>query len=152
MKRNLPVSGLIRRSAKWALALIFFCSTATAADLIVIANKNVPLEQVDRTELRAIYALRKRLWSDGTPVETYTLPGGSPLQQTFAKQVLHLYPYQLKLLWNRAVFSGIGRAPTEVDNEAEMLKAIATTAGAIGYISPRDELPEGVKILRGAKQ
>ena len=60
--------------------------------------------------------------------------------------VLGLHPHQLRLAWDRAVFSGTGQAPNEVDDETEMLEAIVSTPGSIGYIQ-QSSLNDQVRVL-----
>lgn len=64
----------------------------------------------------------------------------------FSKKILGVYPHQLRLAWDRAVFSGTGQAPNEVDDETEMLEAIASTPGSIGYIQ-QSSLNDQVRVL-----
>lgn len=123
------------------------CGSAAAAEAVV--NTQVPEQQVSTGDLRAIFTLRKRAWRDGTPIKLFVLPDNNELHQKFAKQQLRLYPYQLRQIWDRAVFSGTGSAPTLVRDTEEMLKAVGETPGAIGYAESAD-LPAGVRPAAGA--
>ncbi len=141
---------VLRLRALWLVACGLVCALpggAIAAEAVV--NAQVEEQKISTGELRAIFTLRKRAWKDGTPVRVFVLPDSDPLHQKFAKQQLRLYPYQLRLLWDRAVFSGTGNAPTLVGNEQEMLKAVGETAGAIGY-AENPSLPPQVRAAGGA--
>ena len=131
------------RSLLCLLALAAVCQPSMAARAIVNAVQP-DNEIVDRADLRAIFTLRKRQWSSGAPVKVYVLPDDNEVHDDFVKQKLHLYPYQLRQIWNRLVFSGTGVAPVEVDTEAEVLQAVIDNPNAIGYVNGA-ELPTGVK-------
>ncbi len=84
--------------------------------------------------MRALFTMRLRLWPDGAPVRVFVLPDQDPTHRSFSREVLNVYSHQLRRAWDRAVFSGTGQAPTEVRDGAEMLKRVAATPGAVGYV------------------
>jgi hypothetical protein len=84
---------------------------------------------------RAVFTMRLRRWPDNTPVRVFVLPDRHPVHREFAKTVLGVFPHQLRRAWDRLVFSGTGQAPTQVEDEAEMLEWVAHTPGAVGYVS-----------------
>ena len=90
--------------------------------------------------------MRLRNWPDQTPVRVFVLRDDNPTHSLFSKQILNIYPHQLRLAWDRLVFSGTGQAPTEVSSEAEMRERVAKTPGAIGYL-PRSMINGSVRIL-----
>ena len=47
---------------------------------------------------------------------------------------MQLFPYQLDRIWHKLTFSGYGVAPIEVSSEVELVEAIKSTKGAIGYV------------------
>ncbi|OOO02786.1 MAG: hypothetical protein USCGTAYLOR_01004 [Chromatiales bacterium USCg_Taylor] len=71
-------------------------------------HSNPPL---DRGQLRAIFFVRQTKWADG---RVFVLPDRHPLNIRFAKEVLGVYPYQLRSTWDRMVYSGTGVPPTVV--------------------------------------
>lgn len=127
-----------RRRAPWRVCFGFAFAIAAslpagaqAAEAIVHAALGE--QNISTADLRAIFTLRKRAWSDGTPIKVFVLPDNDALHQEFSKQQLRLYPYQLRQIWDRAVFSGTGTAPDLVRSLEEMLEAVGKTPGAIGY-------------------
>ncbi len=119
---------------------------AGQAAVYVIHHPDLNSEDFSSANLVRIYAMQKRVWSDGTPVKVYTLPKTSPEHRAFVTGYLRMQPYQLDRLWHRTVFSGTGVMPEELHSAEEMLKRVASTPGAVGYISrsDSDELAEGV--------
>ncbi len=77
--------------------------------------------------------MRLKNWPDGTLVKVFVLPDNHDLHSRFANEVLGLYPYQLRRVWDRQIFSGTGQAPITASSEQEILDRIAATPGAIGY-------------------
>ena len=132
----------------WCLLLVgllLLSSLAPAYAARAIVNAQLSNEEIkDRTDLRAIFTLRKRLWGNGQPIKVYVLPDDAEVHQEFVRTKLHLFPYQLRHIWNRLVFSGTGVAPIELDSEAEVLEAVATDPDAIGYVNS-EELPQNEK-------
>lgn len=104
--------------------------------VVVAVNPKVVIETLSRNELRAIFAMRRRVWPDGTPIRVFVLPDDHPFHWTFCKKILRVYPYQLRRIWDRNVFSGTGPAPVEVETLGEMHRRISEVSGAIGYLSP----------------
>ncbi|MDF1688570.1 MAG: hypothetical protein P1U35_03045 [Cycloclasticus sp.] len=64
----------------------------------------------------------------------------------FSKTNLQVFPYKLRRIWDRNIYSGTGEAPTTVDTEEEMLKAISTHTGAIGYANKGNDNVRIIKI------
>ncbi|SFK72326.1 hypothetical protein [Methylophaga sulfidovorans] len=99
----------------------------------IIANAQVETTQLSKTSARAIFAMRAQEWPNGTPIKVFVLEDQNPIHSQFCKTILGMFPYQLRRIWDRQVFSGTGAAPEVVKSEQEMLDAVANTAGAIGY-------------------
>lgn len=90
--------------------------------------------------------MRLRQWQDGSPIIVFVLRDSNPLHKQFCKQVLNVFPHQMRRSWNKLVFSGTGQAPVTVASKEEMVDKIASTPGAIGYLSGED-ITEDIKIL-----
>jgi len=122
---------------KTIVFIIFLCNTtisvAYATDIVV--NVSVPEYKVSLNKTRAIFTMRQRFWPNGEKIKVFTLADEHPLHQVFTKTNLHMFPHQLRRVWDRIVFSGIGRVPIVVSGEEEMLEKVANTPNAIGYLS-----------------
>lgn len=90
--------------------------------------------QFTREELREIFFERRTRWPDGNPLRVYVLPDQHPIHIRFSKEVLGVYPYQLRSAWDRMVYSGTGTPPVVVESLEQMQEQIRQTPGAIGYI------------------
>jgi hypothetical protein len=89
---------------------------------------------LSQEQLREIFFVRQSKWRDGTPIRVFVLPDDHPLHIRFAKELLGVYPYQLRSAWDRMLFAGTGVPPTVVDSVEEMRRRVNETRGAIGYL------------------
>jgi ABC-type phosphate transport system substrate-binding protein len=130
------------------LLVMLTCTNAIAreAPLFLVANPDVATRWLNRDTTRAIFAMRQRTWPDGQAVRVYVLNNSDPVHARFTKEKLAVYPHQLQLAWDRMVFSGTGQAPNRVADQAEMLKHVATTPGAIGYLE-REYLDDSIQVI-----
>ena len=100
----------------------------------IVTHPEVNETNVSVNVLRAIFSMRMRTWPDGSLIKVFVLPDNDDLHHLFAKEQLNVFPYQLRLAWDRLVFSGTGQAPISVSSNEEMMAKIASTPGAIGYL------------------
>lgn len=128
------------------LILLLLFSLPLSATTILV-HSSVPIESLTQAQLRSIFTMRQTQWPDGSPIKVFTLPDSDPLHQHFSRKLLHLFPYQLNMIWDRLSFSGTGTRPKLVDDELMMLQQLRMTPGSIGYGS-RAVKDQSVKELR----
>ena len=58
-----------------------------------------------------------------------------------------MFPYQLRNVWDRLVFSGAGQSPHVVNTLEEMYEQVSSTPGAIGYTTQDVEGGRNVGLL-----
>lgn len=104
----------------------------------VIAHPSVSISRLSLVNAKAIFSMRQTRWPDGRRAWVFVLPDAHPVHSAFSKEILNLYPYQLRQTWDRQVYSGTGQAPMEVATEQEMINRVASTPGAIGYVRKAD--------------
>lgn len=150
---------LLPSAPRWlrVVGVVCFCAglaglSPSALGQVVIVHPSITDEAVSRSALRAIFSGRLQSLS-GQRLTVFVLDDLDPLHSSFSKEVLGVFPYQLRAAWNRAVFAGSGRAPVTVNSEQEMLRRVADTVGAVGYVSERGH-HQGVRTLdiKGAPQ
>jgi hypothetical protein len=127
----------------WALAVQFLPAQAAAAGVEVIVSPDQAGVQIDRAMLRAIFTTRMRQWPDGTPIHVFVLPDDSAIHDQFCREQLGMYPYVLRELWDRLLYTGTGLTPTVVRSETEMRARVRDTTGAIGYTPPDSAATSG---------
>ncbi len=116
--------------------LLLCCGQAAYAQesVVLIANPSIPPGSMTRETVRAIFAMRQRTLPNGEAAHVFVLPDKHPLHERFTKEILGVYPHQLRLSWDRLVFSGTGQAPNEVGSIEEMRQRVASTPGGLGYL------------------
>lgn len=124
---------------------------ADPSQVEVIVNRQVSIEGVPLRDLRAIYSMKKRYWADDQPITVYVLSNDQPLHRRFSKKRLNVFPNQLESIWYRQVYTGTGSAPETLDSIQEMIRRVASTPGAIGYLDQKNlekiKNNENIKIL-----
>lgn len=124
------------------LAVIGGRGTARAQDIVVVANQGVQISEIKESDLRAIFIGEKTKFSDGSHTVPVILKGG-PVNEVFLRKHLGESPEDFRAQWRKAVFTGQGAMPRAFDTEAALIKYVAATPGAIGYVShtlPQDKV------------
>lgn len=118
------------------LLLALWVAMPSAADgpLAPYVGQDPSNTALSHEQLREIFFVRQSKWQDGTPIRVFVLPDSHPLHVRFAKEILGVYPYQLRSAWDRMLFSGTGVPPTVVDSAEQMRRRVEETQGAIGYL------------------
>lgn len=130
------------------LSMLFAISIAWAVEPYeIVTHSGVSEKTLSKGSLRAIFGMRQYAWPDGTAVKVFVLPDDAPLHAAFSKEKLNVFPYQLRSAWDRLVFSGTGQAPETVASLDEMLARIASTPGAIGYLT-KSKIDGRVNVLQ----
>lgn len=137
----------VNRSSNWHLKRVFIYLTVTlwpfmltAQELII--NEAAPNTQISQNQARLCFTMRLPLWENNVPVKVFVLPDNHPLHRQFVKRILGLFPYQLRQVWDRQIFSGTGQAPITVATEQEMVEQVASTPGGIGYVKSGSSYPQ----------
>ena len=127
-------------------AVMLLCASAQVVALEVVTHPLNKTNNLSISTLRSIFSMRMTQWSDGTPIRVFVLGDKKVLHSEFSKQVLGVFPHQLRRAWNRQIYSGTGQAPVEVDSETEMCTMVERTPGAIGYLTEKQN-NEQVRII-----
>lgn len=130
-----------------ALIYCFLYAHNSVAHVLLITQPQTVTTELSRHSLRAMFAMRTTTWPDGSAVKVFVLEDKNSTHITFCKDILGMFPYQLRRVWDRQVFSGTGTAPTTVKSEQEMRSRVAETQGSIGYIMADDMESSSVKII-----
>jgi hypothetical protein len=115
--------------------------------MVAIAYPATSEETIPRASLRAIFGMRLQ---NGPPIRRSRFSfsaDDAPEHATFSKTVLQVFPHQLRMAWDRQVFSGQGQYPEQVASAQEMLSRVASTPGAIGYVKA-SEVNQNVRVLK----
>lgn len=142
-------AGLLGKTVRSVLTTCLLAISAMEAtsEPALIAHPSVAVDALTVNEARLFLTLRLLTWPDDTPVTVFVLPDDAPTHGEFIREALRLFPYQLRRVWDKQLFAGTGQVPTTVADEQEMLRRVAETPGALGYV--RAPAPDpGVRVLR----
>jgi ABC-type phosphate transport system substrate-binding protein len=126
-------------------AIILFAAVATQAQVAVIANKSVSEGSITSGKLGDIYSLRLKAWGNGSAIVPVTLKSDNEDAQKFFSSI-GKSSMEMKKLWMKLQLTGEGQPPVGVGSEDEVLSKVASTPGAIGFVSA-DKVNGSVKVL-----
>jgi len=101
---------------------------------VIVPASSSMADAPSREELARIYRRQKLFWADHTRIVPVNLPADHPLRRSFSRLVLGALPEELDAYWNAQYFHGI-TPPYVLTSEEAVLLFVATTPGAIGYVS-----------------
>ncbi len=99
--------------------------------IAVIVNSNEL--RVATNELSLIYWRKQLYWPKGQRIKPVNLRSEHPLRQQFSQTILGSLPKKQIDYWNGQYFNGI-LPPYSVNSEEAVLRYVAQTSGAIGYV------------------
>jgi ABC-type phosphate transport system substrate-binding protein len=144
------------KSLVWAAlgAAWLLTADAYAGDdkIVVVLNARNPTQNLSTAEAKAkaIYTGQTAFWHGVVPMKVIARAKGSASANTFIEDVLGLSPQKYEELWAARQLAGQGIAPTAVGDVGEVLKLVAGSPGAIGFVLATEawsQPPEGVKYV-----
>lgn len=120
---------------------IALSSAAHAGKVVVAANS--PQPALDKAAVQSIF-LGRTATVGGQPAVVLFQKG--PVRGPFETSVVGRAGPQLTAHWSRLVFTGRGKAPEDLADDAAVKARVASTPGAIGYISD-ESVDASVKVV-----
>lgn len=124
--------------------LAFSGINAVHADIIFIANKSVPVNSLEQSQIKNIFLGKLAKWPDGSSVKFVTLRGET--HSKFLKRYIQRTESQYKTYWKKMLFTGKGLPPKQYETSDEVIHHIAGMEGAVGYIE-KEAATDDIKIL-----
>ena len=121
-------------------------SAAAQEGYRVVVNKDNPIESITKQQLSQLLLKKRSKWEHGASADPVDLDSGSPVRESFSKDVHGRSVSSIKNYWQRQIFSGRGVPPPEVASDAAVVDYVSRRPGAIGYVSPRARLDD-VKVV-----
>lgn len=109
-------------------ATVWFMAAPAYAEVVVIVNPSNPAASMSNEEVAALFLGKS---ASLTPID---LSESVPLRGEFYKKIAGKEPSQVKAIWSKLVFTGKATLPKEVASSADVKKAVAADAKAIGYL------------------
>jgi ABC-type phosphate transport system substrate-binding protein len=157
LRRRTLTAPRVRRSVGvLALAVIaVFAGVASGegsdpAIAVVVGRKQAPAEGVSVTLVAGIFARKRQLWNDRSTIVPVNLPAAHPLRRKFSLWVFGKSPEKMQDYWDDQYFHGVLPPPVLASEEA-IIRFVASTPGAIGYVSACtvDKRVEVVALVQG---
>jgi hypothetical protein len=130
------LSGILGVSSAWA----------AAGDVQIVANASVTATEVTADELKGVFLGQKSKLADGSAVEPVLSQFGAAHVE-FLKDFVGKTDQGLRDHFKSLVFTGKASMPKAFMSDVEILKYVAATKGAIGYVSATADA-SGVKKLK----
>jgi hypothetical protein len=105
---------------------IMLASIARAGDIVVIMGPGAAA--LSKEQIADVYTGHSK---DLHPVD---LPASAPVRDDFYKKATSRDAAQMKAVWARIQFTGLGMPPKVLPDDAAVKKAVAADPKAVGYI------------------
>jgi hypothetical protein len=86
-------------------------------------------------KLALIFRRKQTFWGNGQRIQPVNLPPAHPLRRAFSQQVFARSPEDLDDYWRDMYFHGV-LPPFVLASEEAVIRFVAATPGAVGYVSP----------------
>ena len=116
-----------------AAGLAVASAPMTASDVVVVANTGISVSEVSAADLKDIFLGAKTSVS-GADVQPVLAESGAA-HEAFLKSYVGKSEQALKVHFKSLVFTGKGSMPKSFASDAEIVKYVAATKGAIGYVA-----------------
>ena len=101
--------------------------------IVVANNQNVDELKLAPNQLSLIYWRKQLYWPKGLRIKPVNLSTEHPLRLQFSQAILGSAPKAQIDYWNGQYFNGV-LPPYSVNSEEAVLRYVAQTKGAIGYV------------------
>lgn len=112
----------------------------------VVVNGAVPHAHLPRDFVASAFLRKVSRWGNGEAIRPVDQDGDSAARRKFSSDVLRRSVSAVRSYWQQLIFTGRGLPPPELASDAEVLRYVARTAGAIGYLSGSAD-PSGVRVV-----
>lgn len=121
-----------------ALSGMLAGAPALAADVYVIANSTLELSPDD---VRDVFLGEKQVAGSAKLVPM----DNAGAQKVFLEKIIKLDPAKYGAIWTKKGFRDGLNPPAVKSSDAEVISAVKSTPGAVGYVS---SAPSGVKVVQ----
>jgi len=139
-----PYAILIRLAALYLMG----CSLPglAAEPLAIVTHSSCNLNGLSLETVKLVYLRKLMLASDGSRWIPLNLPSTHELRRAFSLSLFKKLPEEQEAYWNEQYFQGL-TPPQVLASEEAVLRFVAITPGAIGYVQKRS-VDDRVKVLQ----
>jgi len=115
----------------------------------IIVHPANPVGTTTSDALRRAFLKQTTRWADGEAIKAIDLPIGSPIRKEFSRTVLQRSIEAVRSYWLQRIFAGGQTPPLEAPSAELVVRYVAQTRGAVGYVAANvDAAPAKVIELR----
>ena len=114
--------------------IMFGTVHALAKGVKIVANPTVRANSITPAELRSVFLEDRRSLNDGSHVEPVLAKGGAA-HEAFLRQYVGKSDDDLRTYYRSLVFTGTGAMPKFLESDADIIRYVSSTRGAIGYVN-----------------
>lgn len=127
-----------------SLSLLLIASFSSHAEVAVVVNPSMA-DTLDSAAISKIFLGKSKRFPSGETATPINQDNNAVVDE-FNKQVLKRSSSQVKAHWSKLLFTGKGKLPQQVNNDAEVLQKVAGDASAIGYVNAAS-VNDSVKVV-----
>ena len=102
---------------------------------------------ISRASLQALYTGQTDRWGDKTSAKPVDQSLKTPVRRAFTTSVLGRSTGEIQRYWQDRIALDRVFPPPIKSTDEEVLRFVAATAGAVGYVGLDTAIPEGVKVI-----
>lgn len=130
---------------KLVIIVVLFAAIRSYGQVAVIANKSVGESSISTAKAGEIYSYKAKAWGNGSGIVRFTLKSDGGASSKFF-DAIGKSSADLKKVWMKLQLTGEAQAPEALGSEDEVLSKVASTPGAIGFVSA-SKVNDKVKVL-----
>ena len=125
---------------KPSLFVILFVSNLAYADLFIIVNKEIK-DEISVSDIKRMYMAQTTRFQNDKEVKTLINPDSAKFN-LFSTKILGLKPRIPLMFWSKLFFTGKPGAPTEVENDGDVIKFVLSDSRYIGVVGDEVDLSD----------
>ena len=114
-------------------SIVCLVGTASFAGVVLVANPDVQEGSLSQKDVQQIFLAKKKSLAGGS-VKIATQKNKA-VHADFLESYVKKTPSQFSSYYKKLVFTGKGKPPKAVADDAAMLSYVSGTSGALGYVS-----------------
>jgi ABC-type phosphate transport system substrate-binding protein len=119
-----------------AFSCIHISHGVASEPVAVIVNINNPIDSLNNGDIKKIYNNNTLKWHSGVPIILYDLAIKDPAREIFSKMIFRSPSRKIAEKWAHLKITNQAKnPPINIKNPLLLIKRVALTEGAIGYVS-----------------
>lgn len=129
-----------------SIIILLMAPLIAHADVVVIANRQMPVSSLTKDEIYRIYLGKTKFLSNGAKVIPVDQRSGSASREKFYSNVIKKSDTEIKSYWSRVIFSGQGYPPIQESDDQSVKDLVAKNPNCMGYVD-RSFVDDSVKVV-----